>query len=357
VHFSPELIFVIECCRSAFSRGEPRWPVRFEGIDTGRVVRLARFHRVQGLVWKEISAAGIQPPAVLSEALAADATAIAATNLQIAVQSSKLLADFTRARVPLLFLKGLPVGKLAYGSASLKSGVDVDLLIRIADLPQAAALLQGRGYVLTIPNRPAAEVGQWHRIRKESVWIAPSSGVQIDLHTRVADNPKMIATIGVHSPSRLMDVGNGIELPTLGPTETFAYLAVHGASSAWFRLKWICDFAALLADKPPTELDELYQESLQLGAGRAPAQALLLADRLFGTLADNAALKTKLVSDRVNRLLYRAALTQLAGRSEPIEPTSRALGTLRIHWTQFLLMPGLRFKSSELVRQARAPLA
>ena len=353
MHFSPELSFVIECCRSAFRDCETRSPLSCEALDHARVVRLARFHRVQGLVWK---AAGGECGGEL-DALRDDAAAIAASNLQAAGECSNLLADFEQAGIPLMFLKGLPLGALAYGSAAVKSGVDVDLLIAPGDIDRAAALLESRGYLLTIPNRAPALVGRWHRIRKESVWVAPNSGVQIDLHTRVADNPKMIPTIGVQSPRRLVDIGNGIALPTLGPTETFAYLAVHGASSAWFRLKWISDFAALLAGMSPPELGELYRKSLQLGAGRATAQALLLADRLFGALANNAALKAELLRDRGNRLLYRAALAQLAGRPEPIEPTASSLGTLRIHWTQFLLMPGLEFKSSELVRQARAPFA
>ena len=352
MHFSPELNFVIECCRSAFEGSRIGPPFTSGALDCARVVRLARFHGVQGLVWKAVGAtvSGLDD-------LRDDAKAIAASNLKAAVECDKIGADFQSAGIDLLFLKGLTLGALAYGSASLKSAVDVDLLIAPADLQRAAALLEARGYVLTIPNRAPALVGKWHRIRKESVWVAASSGVQIDLHTRSADNPKMIPAIDVHSPARLVDLGNGIALPTLGPTETFAYLAVHGTSSAWFRLKWICDFAALLADTSPAELNELYRRSRRLAAGRAPAQALLLADRLFGTLENNSALKTELLQDPMNRTLYRAALTQLAGRSEPIEPTSRPFGTLRIHWTQFLLMPGLRFKSSELLRQARAPLA
>jgi len=353
VHFSPELSFVIGCCRSAFGDPEARRPSSLGSLDAGRVVRLARFHGVQGLVWRALGADGSSELDDLRD----DAAAIAASNLKAAAACGNILADFENAGIKLIFLKGLALGALAYGSATVKSAVDSDLLISPDDIGRAAALLENRGYILTIPARPAAEVRQWHRIRKESVWVAPDSGVQIDLHTRAADNPQMIPTISADSPARLVDVGNGIELPTLEPAETFAYLAVHGASSAWFRLKWICDFAALLADKSPSELDALYRKSLRLAAGRAPAQALLLADRLFGTLRDNAALKAELLADPANRLLYRAALTQLAGRPEPIEPTSRWLGTLRIHWTQFLLMPGLRFKTSELLRQARAPLA
>ena len=353
MHFSPELSFVIGGCRSVFGDPEARRPSSLGSLDAGRVVRLARFHGVQGLVWMALGTDGSSELDDLRD----DAAAIAASNLKAAAACGNILADFENAGIKLIFLKGLALGALAYGSATVKSAVDSDLLIAPDEIGRAAELLENRGYILTIPARPAAEIRQWHRIRKESVWVAPDSGVQIDLHTRAADNPQMIPAISADSPTRLVDVGNGIQLPTLESTETFAYLAVHGASSAWFRLKWICDFAALLADKSPSELDALYRKSLRLAAGRAPAQALLLADRLFGTLRDNAALKAELLADPANRLLYRAALTQLAGRPEPIEPTSRRLGTLRIHWTQFLLMPGLRFKGSELLRQARVPLA
>jgi len=356
VHFSPEFSFVAECCRSTFGGSEMRPQLSLRMLDGERVVRLARFHGVQGLVWRAV---GVDEEGAHGELdrLRSDAATIAASNLKVAAECGNILADFERAGIKLIFLKGLTLGALAYGSAVVKSAVDADLLIAPNEISRAVTLLEDRGYILTIPNRPVAKVGQWHRVRKESVWVSPHSGVQLDLHTRVADNPRLIPAIGAHSPKRLVDIGNGIALPTLGPVETFAYLAVHGASSAWFRLKWICDFAALIAGKSPTELDELYRSSQRLDAGRAPAQALLLADRIFGSLANNSALKNELLAQKANSLLYRAAMKQLAGRPDPIEPTSRPLGTMRIHWTQFLLMPGLAFKTSELVRQAKSALA
>ena len=149
----------------------------------------------------------------------------------------------------------------------------------------------------------------------------------------------------------------GIELPTLADDELFAYLAVHGSSSAWFRLKWITDFAATIQGKPPEALERLYRRSQQLGAGRAPAQALLLADLLFESLCEAPALKRSLERDSRNRWLCRMAYRQLAGRPEPGEPTSRTLGTAAIHVSQFLLLPGPAFKLSEFVRQGRAALA
>jgi hypothetical protein len=181
--------------------------------------------------------------------------------------------------------------------------------------------------------------------------------VQIDLHTRLGDNPGIIPNVGLASPRQTVEVAPGIRLPTLARDELVAYLAVHGASSAWFRLKWITDFSALIHDCTPEELERLCRRSQELGAGRAAGQTLLLADKLYGALGEASVLKQSLQRDGPTRRLLRTAVRQLAGASEPVEPTARPLGTLAIHYSQFLLLPGPVFKLSEFVRQARAALA
>jgi hypothetical protein len=131
----------------------------------------------------------------------------------------------------------------------------------------------------------------------------------------------------------------------------FAYLAVHGAWSAWFRLKWICDFAGLLQGRTGEQIGRLYRRSLELGAGRASGQALLLADTLFDTLRDSPQLKAELLRNSPVRRLYQAALRLLT--REPREPTDSRLGSLPIRWTELFLLPGLGFKISELSGQVR----
>ena len=59
---------------------------------------------------------------------------------------------------------------------------------------------------------------------------------------------------------------------------------MHGASSLWFRLKWITDLAAILQPLSGSEIEHRYARSQELGAGRASGHALLLADTLYGTL-------------------------------------------------------------------------
>jgi hypothetical protein len=352
---SAEFKLAIECCRSSFrnlvDRGAVPTPVE---VDWARFLDLTRFHRIEGLAWNYLSAKETGTPEEIRTTLSEAASGIAAQNLQANADCRTLLGAFEAAKVPLLFLKGLTLGALAYGNPSLKAAIDIDLLIDPANLDKAAELLRDSGYRLTAPAESPNDgiLHAWHRGWKESVWAKDSPPLQIDLHTRTADNRRLIPGIDVHSPSQWVDVGGGIHLPTLANDALFAYLAVHGASSAWFRLKWIADFAGLVEGRSATEIDQLYRRSQQLGAGRAAGQALLLADALFGVLEPNPALRDELIRNRSTLRLYRAALRLLTG-----EPSARRGGTMTIHWTQFLLLPGPGYKLSELWRQAKRLLA
>lgn len=355
---STEFRLVVECCRRAFPDGlETFRPALAESVDWQRVLRLARFHRVQGLVWKSLAAADAGPPAEVAQALAGDATEIAASNLRAAVESRRLLTAFDEAGLSLLFVKGVTVGKLAYGHFAVKAAVDIDLLVSSDEVASSADVLAAAGYELILPLRAATgRLERWHRIRKESVWRSEDGRFHLDLHTRLADHPGLIPSIGLSSPSQMVEVAKGVELPTLATDELFAYLCVHGASSLWFRLKWITDLAAILHPLEDAGIERLYRRSQELGAGRAAAQALLLADDLYGSLRGSP-LGDELSSDRANRRLAEVALRQLAGTTEPSEPTEAFLGTARIHLSQLQLLPGPRFAVSEVVRQIRAAIA
>jgi hypothetical protein len=347
---SGELRFIADCCRFSFARGNGA-PVQAGQLDWTLVLRLARFHRVQGAVAFALATISDRVPEEVANEIASDSRLIAANALSSTAESKKLLADFASAGVLLLFLKGLTLGGLAYRNPSLKASIDVDLLIGEADLDEASRLLRSNGYELEIPK--AADRGslrRWHRGSKESVWSKAAPSLQIDLHTRAADNRRVIPGIGVSSPQQSVDVGSGIQLPTLADEQLFAYLAVHGASSAWFRLKWIADLAGFLSGRTGGDLAHLYRRSQELGAGRAAGQALLLADALFDTLSDAPELAQELARDAGVQRLYRAALRLVSGEAR--EPTERPFGTMTIHWTQFLLLPGFAYKFSELTRQA-----
>lgn len=321
------------------------------GVDWRRFLEIARFHRIEGLAWHALSPLEL-PDSVLSQ-LREAADAIAGASLRASLECMDLRHRFECAGLPVLFLKGLTLGELAYGNPALKAAVDIDLLIDPGDLDYAAAILRSGGYKLVAPPASVSDatLRSWHRDWKESVWAKGDRSLQLDLHTRTSDNPALIPDIDVHSSTQEVDVGNGVRLPTLASDELVAYLAVHGASSAWFRLKWASDFAALIDGFTGGELERLYARTLELGAGRAAGQAFLLADRLFGSLADCAALRADLLKDRWIRRLVAVALRLLI--RQPVEPTASRSGTLPIHQAQFWLLPGFGHRMTELSGQAR----
>ena len=246
--FNRELALALRCCCDSFHCGGNADLVSLGNVEWAAFLQLVGFHRIEGIVWNALRPVRKELPDGVAAALSAASSEIAARNLVAAAASRQILQSFETAGIPVLFLKGLSVGALAYGKSSIKSAIDVDILVGPSDLAKAAELVRENHFQLTAPgdqpNSTALE--DWHQSWKESVWMTESPSVQLDLHTRLADNPRLLPRMDVHSPRQLVDVGNGISLPTLATAELFAYLAVHGASSAWFRLKWISDFAGFL---------------------------------------------------------------------------------------------------------------
>ena len=352
-----EFELVAACCRW------PPSPARDEAIreaaraaDWTLVARIAGRHRVEGLVWNALRHADASVPAEAAEGLRSAADRIARQNLVLTGESLRLGALLDGAAVRHLFVKGVTLGMLAYGSIGPKMGWDIDLLVPESSIERAAETLEAAGYRLTLPGGPKGRerLGLWHRHWKESVWIS-RTGLTVELHSRLADNRLLLPGVGSDSPVRQVEVARGRFLATLGPDELFAYLCIHGASSAWFRLKWIADVGALLGECPQEEVERLYRRSQEMGAGRAAGQALLLCQQLFAT-AVSPALAAELRSDRINRLLLAIALRKLAGRTLTAELDQKLLGTGTLHLMQFALRPGLRFKYAELRRRLINPV-
>ena len=86
VEVTPEFGFLIECCRRCFSGRDSGPLICAQRLDWPRVSRLARFHRVQGLVWHAVAASPEED--ALGE-LANDAAAIATVNLRAAAESAR----------------------------------------------------------------------------------------------------------------------------------------------------------------------------------------------------------------------------------------------------------------------------
>lgn len=346
---SREFNLAVACCRYSFAAEQAENVDRLaEAVDWERFMALSRRHRVQGLVARGLLGAEIAVPREFSDAITADAVSVAERNLRLASAADALAEEFGKASIDLLFVKGLSLSALVYADPFIKMSADIDILIDPSEVIRSAQLLHEFGYRPIFPRDASAdELRRWHARNKESAWLNSERDVVLELHTRLADNPVLIPGICMSSPRQLVEIGSGAPVGTLTNDDLFAYLCVHGASSAWFRLKWIVDLAALIYRSGEAKVEALHESAVARGAGRAPAQALLLADRFsLVRLPDH--LRTKLRRDPLNLLLETVAVRQLLRLREP---TDRWGGTASIHLSQALLGPGWSFAVSEISRQ------
>ena len=344
-----EFRLLIECCHANFTqrRGE-RTDGHQANVDWPRFQALAQRHRVEGLAWHGLRALDIQPPEEIALSLLAAGRQIAEHGLRAAFESERIRDNFASQGMPLLFLKGLAVGHLAYGDAFRKAASDIDILVPAAQIGQAGSWLRELGYKAVDPEcDDDATIERWHRVSKESTWVNREDTICLELHSALTDHHDLISGVGIGSPIQNIAIMPGITLATLANDELVAYLCVHGAASAWFRLKWIADLAGLLGGASEAELARLLARARTLGTGRTAEQALLLACYLFPLLPFDASLSRALRRDPIATWLARRSLAQLLAP----EPTKRRLGTLTIHLTQLMLAPGLQSAWREFRRQ------
>jgi hypothetical protein len=350
-----EFDLAVACCRW------PPSPTRVRdaaeaGIDWDHFEKVVRRQRVEPIAFAALRQAEVEIPDSIASRLSAETDRTRRQNLVLAAECERLRRHLEAAAIPSLFVKGLTLAVLAYGGIGSKKGWDIDLLVEPEDVPRTSELLRTLGYRMISPpeNAEPAQMAVWMKHMKEMLWTHGQNNAAIELHWSLTDNPRLMPELSTASPRQDVEIAPGIKLPTLQRDELFAYLCVHGGSSAWFRLKWVADLAALISGASDVEIERLHRRSIELGAGRASAAALLLIERLFDRPLPHAL--RRLRRNRINRLLVQLAVSRMQAARGAGEPTELRFGTVGIHASQLLIVPGFAGKVLELWRQLAAIL-
>jgi hypothetical protein len=323
-------------------------------IDWPLFGMLVRRHRVEGLVHRALSSSGAAVPEAEKTWLQDAASAIGLQNLLQAAESARLHKLLGEAGIAAVFLKGATLSQLVYKMLGVKQAWDIDLLVPRDKASAAAAILRSAGYERTLPGPEFDDSSaEWATLWKETLWTHVKSGLVVELHTALVDNPRLLPSVSERPELQLVHLGPGMEVATLEKDQLFAYLCVHGATHAWARLKWLADVAALLRIEGQAETERLYRRSTELGVGRSSAQALLLCERLL-SLPLPEALARELKRDRKLNWLVSLAISAMAGRGAT-ELDRTVFGTVVINVSHFMLGKGWSYKRSELMRKLKNP--
>ena len=320
-----------------------------EPIDWDRFLRVVQRHRVVGLVHDGLTVAQIgATPGIISK-IEEQAAALVRENLALAREAVRLQRLFSEANLPTVLIKGVSLGKLAYGNLGLRDGKDLDLLVAPESFPAAAALVECAGYRRFDP--PAAITASQLRLlmplRKDIGYVHDQNRHFLELHWRLFLNPHLMNETSLMSSSRVVPLSGTVGLRTLGDDDLFSYLCAHGALHWWYQLKWLADIGALLESAPMNNVERQYEAAEARGLGRAAALAILLCHRLLGTRVPDCLLTT-FQSSALLQYLESTALNAMTRGNGEIEPRDALFGTTRGSVSTFLLGDNWRYWSAEL---------
>ncbi len=205
----------------------------------------------------------------------------ACRNLFRAAELHRLLGLLGARGVRAIPFKGPTLAAQAYGSLALRQFVDLDLLLRPADLPAARRVLAAEGYRTTLPLPPSEEdayvasIGQLPLVREDGACM-------VELHARVAPRDFHFPLSLERLWPRLRTVAlQGRELPALSAEDLLLVLCAHGAKHRWAFLAWVCDVAELLRASPAMDWPAVVAEARWLRCERVLLLGLLIANNIL----------------------------------------------------------------------------
>jgi hypothetical protein len=252
-----------------------------QASDWQLFVGLAWRHGVAGLVSTTLSRLPqAQVPSAVRGSLGDAHRAVARANLRLTWDLHRVLGILAEEEIPVIPLKGPVLASRAYGDVSLRSFVDLDLLVREEDLNPAIRALQAAGLTPepTHSKIPEELLRRWG----SAVPFITHDGSTVELHWRLSgafwqsrlEPPDLFARA---APRDWM----GRPVLWLTPEDQLLFLCTHASRHGWSRLIWLCDVAETLRSEE-VDWGVLLPRAAGVGALRILHLGVRLARSLLG---------------------------------------------------------------------------
>jgi hypothetical protein len=211
-----------------------------------------------------------------------------------------LLAILDEARIPVLVLKGIPLGERLTGDPLGRPSTDLDLLVVPDALPVATRLLAASGWKGSDPaGRPHLGAHHLSFVRQ---------ALLLELHWRPLPESPVEATAGLLERSIVAEIDGLPPLRRLAPADELPFLAAHAVAHGFGRLLWVLDLARYAERFPSLSDEEVVEGARRLRGGRAleiagRAVGELLGVQLPGGRPTGRGARFELLSGRLGRIL------------------------------------------------------
>lgn len=323
------------------------------------IVAGAARHRVAPLLLRNLQACGPArvPPGALAE-LRRQALAAAQRSLAQTAEVGRLARRFREAGLRVLAVKGVALSTQLYGDPGRRDARDIDLLVDPDDFARAEAALVAAGYCAAGDALSPRQRATYLRRIKEAEYVDAGTGLRVELHHRLSDNPGLIpGEFAVLWREREEVILAGEPVATLARRHLGLYLALHGAGHGWERLGWLVDFTAAM--QAPDAVVATLAAADRAGVAAPVRQAVQLAHDWLGlplTEAILAGLRRERPVARLDRILAHF----YAGPAWHAMPARHSLaGLLRYSlWLRlyaYSLKTDWRYRRDQALRELVAP--
>lgn len=342
---------VLLCSRT---NADAETTARIEGIisanevDWDYVYQLARRHSVLPLIYKQLSSIpALKIPADQLARLKANYEENLARNLLLTAELCRILQTFEAAGIEAVPYKGPALAVCAYGKLELRRFVDLDILVRKADVLRAKELLTARGFIC---GTPWTDAQQALLLRTQhNLSLSKEDGrLVVELHWEVASSLFASSLQAEEFWGRLETMRlNNVTVKSFSTEDLLLSLCVHGSKHHWERLAWICDVSELIKTRTDLNWNVLLKRAESTKNDRMLFLGLYLANRLLDApLPDHLKSKTEAgvivsLANRVEKRLF-GGIEQLPvsiGESFQFNWALRAGWRARLRYCRLLFQP------------------
>ncbi|GAB3611853.1 nucleotidyltransferase family protein [Humibacter ginsengisoli] len=215
-------------------------PVDVAKANLGELIRAGSLHRINPAIWRRIAERQGVPPE-WSERLKATRQQQIFRHLQALHDLGAIVPAFEARGVRWAVAKGPVLADVVWPHPDMREYTDLDVFVHPADFAIALETLERLQFVLVDRNWP-----EIHRLGRAELAMRGPSGFPLDLHWDIAVALRSRRAFptdlpGMLSRRRSVSMGNGLEVPTLDPTDTVLHTAYHAAQAGANRLMWIAD--------------------------------------------------------------------------------------------------------------------
>jgi hypothetical protein len=334
----------------AAAAAQPNWPAVVDG---------AHRHRLALLVLGGLESCGsADVPAGVVEELRRQTLAAVQRSLAQIAELTRLSQLFAPAGIRMLTLKGVVLSAQLEGNGGQRGARDLDLLIDPGQFAEAEAVLARAGYRSAEQGLSPRQDAVYRRWFKDLQFVAPGSGIPVELHHRLTDDPAVIPCdfAALWRDREEVRLGGAV-FATLPRRHLALYLCAHGAGHGWERLRWLVDLAMALA--APGSVDAALQAAEAAGLEAAMLHAVMLAHDWLGLPVAEPQLGRARAAWRVARL--DRILTHLyGGEAWHQMPRRGSLAALRRYslWQRLYrlsLKSGWRYRGRQALREFLSP--